>query len=357
MNPKVLRAFCGMESRKTSKTGCFCDFTHNCTFCVVFYVVQSLYTSGTKRERQFVYQPMITFKMGNTRQSNRADDDRLDAANSDVAKRKQIEVCLACAVDMLPRRIFIECGVPESKPITASDTCVVYYCRNFAERGFADQTEADLWLQDTPLWYFGSLVTNEGQGWRGPVPIVSRAQSDPFPGPFIKDISAPYYKSGTDLVGECLNDLLGDETFNPVLEAAQELGFDSSLSPEQMRRVIERAHRFSIPGIDCRLANEWLSGSIFGAARSRLYHSATTIAETPMEHLRLAVLELEDCLIRAIRDLTVADVYNFWTSLQTHRHFQKLTSRIRERYSPGINDHVLFSILMRWIGSYAAQFR
>ena len=72
-----------------------------------------------------------------------------------------------------------------------------------------------------------------------------------------------------------------------------------------------------------------------------------------LEHLHSAAVELEISLLRMLPDMCAEDVYNFWTSLQLHEHLHHLAQRIRGRYSV----EVYTDILMRWIGSYAAQFR
>lgn len=293
--------------------------------------------------------------------------DRASACRDSIAiPRAQLiassQVSLCSTEGQLLQRIYLPCRAPESCAITSVQTWAVFHSDNFAERGFTTEQHADCWLQQTPTWPLAmvySNVTNEDQGWRGPIPIVARLgpPSERFTGPYLKNAQPPAHSSGDDLIRAELRDLVGEDDFNTVLEAANGLGSKFPLSRDVQRRVLKRASAFAIPKIECRLRDDWGFKGVLGDVRSRPYHSGTITASGLVEHLYCAAVELETSLLRVLTNVCATDVYNFLTSLQFHEHMKRLAERISGLYPAGTNIEVAFSNITRWIGSYAVQYR
>src|SRR5580704_4658596 len=264
-----------------------------------------------------------------------------------------------CCTEGTPIRLMLfKCRAPESNAIIPDHRWALFHRDNFAERGFEMEEDADRWLQQRPTWppsMIVSNVTNEDQGWRGPIPIVTRLSKPTglFAGPYLRDAHPPANFSGDELLNASLKDCLGDGNFNNVWEAACSLSFTFPLSKGQLRLVLRRADSFSIPTVECRLAENWGFNRVVADVRRWPANSCTTASRGMLEHLHLAAAELETSFLRMLSGVCVDDVYNFWTCLQVHEHLHNLAQRIRGRYSVEIHT----DILMRWIGSYTAQFR
>ena len=255
--------------------------------------------------------------------------------------------------------VFIECRPPEPSEISPDHGWAVFHPYNFADRGFKTETEADAWLQAKPDWpscVNGSMASNERQGWRGPIPIVARIADDVFAGPYLKTAPPPVMVSSNDLLRIELGELIGNGQFVPALEAANSLGLHLP-AEEQERLVLNRAARYSVPEIECRLKDDWGFNRILADVRCWQFHAGTIRASSLLAHLFKASRELESCLLRAMGELSTADVYNFWTSLQVHQHLRGMDGAIGDLYSETTNTPLDKDLIIRWIGSYAAQFR
>jgi hypothetical protein len=241
--------------------------------------------------------------------------------------------------------MFFECRAPESDAIAPDYRWAVFHRDNFAERGFAREEDADRWLQQPPSWppsMIVSSVTNEDQGWRGPIPILQRLRKpERFAGPYLRDGQPPADCSGDELLNARLRDWWGDGNFNNVWEAARSLSFAFPLSNDQLRLVLKRADTFSIPKIQCRLAEDWGFNRVLADVRRWPANSCATASRGMLEHLHSATLELETSLLRAVPGACAEDVFNFWTSAQVHEHLHNLAERISGRYSVEIHIDIL----------------
>src|SRR5579872_2738182 len=126
----------------------------------------------------------------------------------------------ACCADGAPqRRLPPAVQRPESKPVDGDHGWVVYR-DTLWERGFATEQEAERWLkQPSDPMDFLSDVTNQHQGWRGPVPIKRSIRGGAFSGVRIESQGTPASKVPVETL---IDDLLGRGE-NPALAASRRL--------------------------------------------------------------------------------------------------------------------------------------
>jgi hypothetical protein len=274
----------------------------------------------------------------------------------------RIHVSLCCSQAKRIELIYSRCFPHEGRPIDPDDKSAVFHHEIFAERGFTSEDAADSWLQQSatwPLFMILSDIRNEDQGWRGPVPILGRSVKarNAFTGPYLKNTEAPKTLSADDLLNAELRDILGEENFNTASAAAEGLGLSFPLSPDQQRTVCRYSERLRIPTIECRLADDWGFRKVLADVRSQAYHSLVIATNSLLEHLRYACIELETALFRVLSDVSAADVYNFWTSLQLREHLKLLATRLSGLIYRGDDMHLALGIVGRWVGVYSVQFR
>jgi hypothetical protein len=151
-----------------------------------------------------------------------------------------------------------------------------------------------------------STVTNEDQGWRGPIPIVTRLSkpTEGFAGPYLRGAQPPADFPGDELLNASLRDILGDGNFIPLSEAASSLSFTFPLSNDQLRLVLKRADSFSIPTVECRLAEDGGFNRVLADVRRWPANSCTTASRGMLEHLHYAAVELESSFLRILPGTT-----------------------------------------------------
>ena len=194
---------------------------------------------------------------------------------------------------------------------------VVYHYIKFTTRSFASKSAAINWLgndagalfipvpPDSPLAASGIDVVFRGIpnkiNWSGPVPVVRvggrrRKSNSPM---LLAGFGLPddTPKSNSEIVSQKLEDLLGDDRFNPTLLAARTLGFldnpnasdnapEQGLSDAQISEVNELAKKWMPPDITCALEDEWCIAEILATARCLPVHSQAVRTKNNLEELR-----------------------------------------------------------------------
>jgi hypothetical protein len=108
----------------------------------------------------------------------------------------------------------------------------------------------------------------------------------------------------------------------------------------------------ALPGIECFLFKNWEFSQIEGHAWQRPAH-VSVVTDPAWDRLRAAVFDLEKALLARHAQLSLTDVFNFWTSWDVWRHLADFgRKRLCGKTAP-LTFAPAWLTLQRQVGSYA----
>lgn len=222
------------------------------------------------------------------------------------------------------------------------------------EKRFRTPEEAEAYLAD-----------HDNNYWRGPIPVRALTNSPcSFDGPWLAD--SPAF---ADLVDrevrfkEVCDKVFADSGVDMIPVVTAEMEREGKLPPtdysrDQQREVLRRVRGYALPKIECSLGEDWFFPEIEADAKRLPRHVEPDRSKPYVAALFGCALALEEALRYRHEDLSAADIFNFWSSLEVWLHLARfcgseLASNVLDK--PAIET--ARQRFGRMLGSYAHSVR